>query len=159
VVPVVPVVPPAPPRSTDHKPGDVELDVAGLPWDGRIHATTKAKLVDGHWKLRRSVDPAIVSQVTEELEAVMGAPVIVAVAAGVAAEVTVAVPPPPPPAVPAGALTFPAFMQKVTEGIAAGAFTRESVTEACVACGLPALPGLISRPDLIPSVAAVLGVA
>jgi hypothetical protein len=93
--------------------------------------------------------------VIEELEAVMGAPVIVAVAAGVAAEVTVAV---PPPAVPAGALTFPAFMQKVTEGIAAGAFTRESVTDACIACGLPALPGLISRPDLIPSVAAVLGV-
>jgi hypothetical protein len=50
-------------------------------------------------------------------------------------------------------------MQRVTAGIAEHRFTREEVNAACVSQGIPALPGLINRPDLILSVATILGIA
>lgn len=54
-------------------PGDVpsvELDSKGLPWDERIHASTKAKIASGAWKAKRGVEDALVTQVEAELRAV-----------------------------------------------------------------------------------------
>lgn len=82
-------VPPAPPA-----PG-VELDSAGLPWDGRIHAESKAKIKkDDTWKKRRGVDDATVAAVEAQLRAVLAAPSV----AGNAPAAPALVPPPPPPA-------------------------------------------------------------
>ena len=54
----------------------VELDAEGLPWDGRIHSSSKAKLAKtGCWKLARGCDPALAEKVTAELKAVMVLPV------------------------------------------------------------------------------------
>jgi hypothetical protein len=50
-----------------------ETDKDGLPWDARIHASSKAKNADGRWRGKRGVDDAVVTQVTAELRAVMGA--------------------------------------------------------------------------------------
>ena len=47
----------------------VELDKTGLPWDERIHASTKSKLKSGEWKEKRGVDPALIASVTAELRA------------------------------------------------------------------------------------------
>lgn len=47
--------------------GNAELDKAGLPWDERIHAETKAKNKDGTWRARRNLDAAVKSKVEAEL--------------------------------------------------------------------------------------------
>lgn len=48
-----------------------ELDSTGLPWDERIHASGKSRNKDGSWRLRRGVEPATVTSVTQELHARM----------------------------------------------------------------------------------------
>jgi hypothetical protein len=65
----VTVAPPPPPP-----PAGVEVDVAGLPWDARIHASSKTKNADGSWRAKRGVDDAIVATLTAELKSVMAAP-------------------------------------------------------------------------------------
>lgn len=47
---------------------DVETDSKGLPWDERIHATTKTKTKKGEWKKRKGVDKATIAKVEEELQ-------------------------------------------------------------------------------------------
>lgn len=53
----------------------VPLDSQGLPWDSRIHASTKTLIADGSWKLRRGVDPAEVEKVKAQLKELMAVPV------------------------------------------------------------------------------------
>lgn len=55
-------------------------------------------------------------------------------------------------------MTFPNFMQVVTSLVAAKTLTGAKIQEAVVAEGLPSLPMLASRPDLIPGVATRLGI-
>lgn len=44
------------------------LDSMGIPWDDRIHASSKAILKDtGQWKSKRGVDPELLKQVQGEL--------------------------------------------------------------------------------------------
>lgn len=84
----------------------VEVDSSGMPWDERIHASTKATNKDGTWKQRRGVQPIVLEQVTAELkgQTVAVAPVVpvaaplqVPVAAPVAAPAPIA---PPAPVAP-----------------------------------------------------------
>lgn len=50
--------------------GTQELDAAGLPWDDRIHSSSKEKLVkDSTWKLKRGVDKTVVAQVEAQYRA------------------------------------------------------------------------------------------
>lgn len=42
-----------------------ELDAAGMPWDERIHSSTRSKLQNGNWKLKRGVDPDLVATITQ----------------------------------------------------------------------------------------------
>lgn len=186
----IPVIPAA--------PHDVELDSAGMPWDGRIHSDTKSKIGDGTWRTRRGADPAVVAAVTAELKAAMGAPAAPSAPAALVASSAPSVPVPPPfvasvaPSVPpapiipaagsAGAAptashsnmaaplepatppvsiaitTFPQLMMAITKGIAKGTFTQSDVVKAIEGVGLASIPMLASRPDLIPAVAAELGV-
>jgi len=48
-----------------------ELDSEGLPWDARIHASSKAKVKDGTWRLKRGVDDVTAYQIKLELHALM----------------------------------------------------------------------------------------
>lgn len=152
--PPAPVVPP-PPVATDAP----ERDASGLPWDGRIHASSKALLSDGTWRQRRNTDPALVKAVTEELRAALAAPSAVEPAPGLAfgpvQHGSPAVVPPPPPPVESPAMDFPSFMRAITAARTAPAV----VLDACKAVGMPSIPALAQRPDLIPTVAAALGVA
>lgn len=50
----------------------LDLDADGLPWDGRIHASTRSKIQAGTWKVKRGVDDAVIEQVKAELRAVLG---------------------------------------------------------------------------------------
>lgn len=173
----------------------IEVDASGLPWDGRIHASTRSKTQDGNWKMRRGVDDDIVSAVLNELRQTMGlAPTEVVPPTPLTpppAQVfaqphhqPAAVPPPPfvppaaPPAPPATTLptetpqagtaigaspseqiTFPKLMQKITAAFAAKTLDQAAIGAAVQAAGLPSLPMLASRPDLVPVVATALGLA
>jgi hypothetical protein len=77
-------------------------DAAGLPWDVRIHSSSKALNADGTWRIKRGLNPVIKNQVEAELRApvapAMPGNVPVPPAAVVAGPVTapVVVPPAPP---------------------------------------------------------------
>jgi hypothetical protein len=45
-----------------------ETDAAGLPWDERIHASTKALNADGTWRRRRNIDTTEIARVEAELK-------------------------------------------------------------------------------------------
>lgn len=146
------VIPAAPVANAD-------LDANGLPWDERIHASSKTKDVKGNWKYKRGVDRAVlVPEVEAELRAI-SEPAPVA-----------ATPPPPlaeaptpgnPTGIPAPDTGTPSvnvttFAQLVT-AITANSIDEERVKEALdkVRIGNFALLG--ARPDLIPAVAGHLG--
>lgn len=69
--------PPAPVASVPPAPATlsgVELDSAGLPWDGRIHAESKGKIADGTWRKKRGADPALVAEVEARLRELVAIP-------------------------------------------------------------------------------------
>ena len=164
-------------------PAGVELDEHGLPWDNRIHAESKGKIADGSWRKKRGVDPALVAQVEAELRQVMGAPSGPLGASTVpsaptpplatAAPVTVSLPTasvspavvPPPPAPAPAALgvevaqpdprqQFVALIGRASAAIQAGKVTQEEIKQVCQGAGIPALPLLANRLDLVATVAA-----
>lgn len=56
--------------------GDLQKDAEGLPWDARIHSSSRAFNADGTWRKRRNLDPAVLAEVETELRALMAAPVV-----------------------------------------------------------------------------------
>ena len=141
----LPPAPPAPPAdpvdnsSADPVGNSVEVDSAGLPWDERIHSGGKTKLADGTWRDKRGVEDSEREAIVSELAKVMAIPV-------------------PAPAViehtaPAAIKTLPEFVRAVT-GAKLG---NMMVTEAVKSVGLESITQLGARPDLIPAVAAELG--
>lgn len=78
--------------------GDVERDKDGIPWDERIHASTKTKVAAGTWTRRRNTPDAEFDAVMQELKAANTQRTVQA-AAGLI--------PPPPPATTGGAIPLP----------------------------------------------------
>lgn len=189
--------------SATQAPG-IEVDSAGMPWDHRIHASSRAKVADGTWRQRRNLDPNVLAQVQAEMLQVMGLPAPVVSAASQqeiviptapttplealeqAVEVIPPPPPPPPfapsvvvpaapvaiapppPSTPAGVattaspsnpVTFPQLVTRITKMLAAKELTQGDIAGACQSLGIPHMPALASRPDLIPSMATALGIA
>jgi hypothetical protein len=165
-VPSAPVTPP--------NPANVEVDASGLPWDERIHSSSKGKIADGTWKKKRGInDPALVARVEAELRQRM-APGFITVAASsvppeeaaavlAAAVFAPAVPfvppaapsvpaPPVAPSAPVGPATFEALMQMVVPIMGAGKLPPQALQEAALACGLPGLTALQQLPAQIPAV-------
>jgi hypothetical protein len=73
-----PPAPPMPPATVTPVPpihaSAVPLDGEGLPWDKRIHASTKTfRQSDNTWKLTKGVDKDLVERVKAELRATMSA--------------------------------------------------------------------------------------
>lgn len=151
----LPTAPPPPPGPAVAP----ELDSRGLPWDGRIHASNRAKKIDGAWKNKRGVDVAMISQIE-------GAP------AAPAAPLVTAAPPPPAPAAPS-VVTAPAppstasaptvvdfrgLMQKIQAATQAGKLSTEQVTAALAGVGLKPeeMSQLINNAPLIASVNAAV---
>lgn len=164
----------------------VELDANGLPWDGRIHSSNRGLMADGTWKYKRGVDrDKLVPEVEAELRALMGVPTPDPAMATIEAEgeaddggarphvapphsaggivnnqtdhpvaVTAA---PPPPAAPAGTGSAITTFPDLLKAIGAAKIPVETQTTACQTVGLRALSMLPARPDLIPAVAAELG--
>ena len=141
--PVIPPVPAAPaaaaaPTATAQPsaPAGVDVDANSLPWDIRIHASTKVKNADGTWRARRGVDPQLVLAVEAELRAVLAIP---GPAAPVVAPQQAQIPMPPavptipqPPALPNPPTPEAALAQSVT-GDAFDALSNEQRFPAWVA--------------------------
>ena len=45
-----------------------ELDASGVPWDPRIHATTKTRTAKDMWKKKRGIDDEVFNSVMAELQ-------------------------------------------------------------------------------------------
>lgn len=74
----MPTLAPVDADDDDNNPVDVgapDVDSKGMPWDKRIHASSKATVADGTWRMRRGVDKAIIDVVEAELKGV-AAPVM-----------------------------------------------------------------------------------
>jgi hypothetical protein len=150
---VAPAVPP-----TDSPAANVELDVRGLPWDARIHSRTKSKLANGEWKVARNTDPALVTQVENELKALAmvpndnTAPIITSVPTPPPAVNNATVPTPPQP----GALTLPDFMRKVSELITAGRLPQNEFIAILNAQGLASTTDIMPNQDKLPAINAAV---
>lgn len=143
------------------------LDKNGLPWDERIHASSRAKNADGSWRAKRGVDDATVAQVEGELKALMAIPSAPVPPAPEPVEpiATTVVPPAPLP-VPAAPLppapaaddraAFVNLISRASSAIGAKTLTQEELTAAVTAVGVPSLPLLANRLDLVPQVAATV---
>lgn len=81
------------PTLDDDQPPPPVKDSRGLPWDGRIHASSMATNADGSWRNKRGVDKDLLAAVEAELE---GRTEAMAAPASLGDLV-----PPPPPAEPA----------------------------------------------------------
>lgn len=50
--------------------GSVELDTDGLPWDARIHSSSKTKAQTGAWRLRRGLEDTELKRVWDQLRTI-----------------------------------------------------------------------------------------
>lgn len=145
-----------------------ETDTNGLPWDERIHASTKTKNADGRWKKRKGADEATITAVEAELRgnaaaapaSPVPAPQPVSVPATAPAPAPVAAPaeapapapvpaPAAPPTAPAPApaattLDFGGLMQIVSNGMI---MTPPQIDDAMIAW-LAAQVGVTSLPEI-----------
>lgn len=163
VVPIVPEVPaplgdaiPTPPVS------GADLDSNGLPWDVRIHASTKAKVADGSWRALRGVDKDFVTVVEQELRELMAIPspnaqsVPEPETSGAQipepSNVDVNVPTPIATIDPvASTVSVPEFVQWMMALIKDGKITMAKCNEGIASTGAKGLPDLTVRKDLIPA--------
>ena len=146
--------------------GEVERDKDGIPWDERIHASTKTKTQAGIWTRRRNLDDATFDAVMAELRAANTArtmeaaqalttPAETSAAEAFTPPASVTIPPASVPAPPAAAVptppaatpapapantgeapSFVEIMKKVTTGQSSGKLTQASLQENLAAVGL-----------------------
>lgn len=150
--------------------GSAELDANGLPWDKRIHSSSRAKVADGTWRMMRGVDAALVATVEAELRAVQAIPVpvmpLVNVDGGGGADMSVTVsnaalpllpaPSVPAPPAPTGPMTFVQLMQHITPMLISGKLDQPKLQGIVGTLGLPHLAALGARPDLVETVRAAI---
>ena len=105
------------PNVTEDAISGVDLDGNGLPWDSRIHSSSKKKTAKGVWKKRKNVPEATLMQVESELRQAMNA--------GEQVEPVVEATPPAPPAPPAP--VEPTVTKYMLEGVA---YTQDELVES-----------------------------
>lgn len=151
-------------------PSRVELDSEDLPYDARIHSSSREKIKNGTWKIKRGTGETFIIQVKNELRAALNAPASVQPASVPTAPQPAPVltipptvapveawpfPTPPaavtPPPATTGPTTLPEFMKEVGARISSGKLSESSVHEACAKHGVQ-FHTLAARPDLIPAV-------
>lgn len=169
--------PPAPAPAAAPIPapaGTLELDSKGLPWDGRIHASTKARNKDNSWKMKRGVEDALIAQVESELRRVMAIPspqhapiaaqppMVASSVQTTVASPTAAINPVPSPApapiqiTPQMQAEYVAFIGSTSNAIHAGKLTEQELLQCLASVGVESLPLLGARLDLLPAIAGIV---
>ena len=154
-------LPPAPPPGpTASVPpvaaptASVVTDKNGLPWDARIHASSKTMNADGSWRGRRNTDAHIIASVEAELRALMAIPAPAPASIAPPAINSVA---PPPPFMASAPTTLAEMMPLLTTAMLAGKLQPTAVGEVLAEMGVAGgAPMLAARPDLVPQVWAAL---
>ncbi len=140
-------------NSTPHVPVGM-LDSDGLPWDGRIHASTRTTTAKGVWKKKKGVEDSLTNAVTAELRQAQAAN-----KAAAHVPLNAAPPPPaagnaapPPPTVgnaaPPPPSTSPVSFVDVAKYVGERKFTAEQILTVCKQHGLPGLGLLTGAPAL-----------
>lgn len=173
--PLAPPSPPSAPSPADAAPSTsapaappvssvAEVDKNGLPWDERIHASSRAKIADGSWRMKRGVDPAKVTEVEAQLRAQIPAaappPPKADPLDNLKPEPAAPPGPPAPPAAPvAGAgLTFGQLAKRVGAKITLGELTAQDLAAKMAALGFPGgLHEANARPDMWATILETLG--
>jgi hypothetical protein len=131
------------------------IDSSGLPWDARIHSGTRGLNGDGTWRLKRGVSKPEVEQVTAELRKLMAipspGPQLVQ-----AAPVAPVAPPPPVPTVTDRHQKFVALFGRVIAATSEGKLTDEQTRTCLQSIGIPTLPQLAVRLDLVDEAARLI---
>lgn len=148
----------------EDEPTDDAPSVANpLPWDARIHTSSRAVNKDGSFRYKRGVDAKLIEQVEAELTQLMAIPApadaipfaVEAPPPPVPGPVAVAPPPPPAPAVDPKT-AFINLIDKVSTLIRDGKLTQEQVSSAVNLVGVSSISLLGTRLDLVPSVEATI---
>lgn len=135
----------------------IPLDKEGLPWDFRIHASTKTLIAEGSWKLRRGVDPTEVEKVKAQLKELMAVRVPPAPTGYVVPQAQVdrafevdvekeAV----EQYAAKNAVTLTDLIGRMSAAIAANKLTQSTIMEICTKHGVSEFHLLGNRPDLLP---------
>lgn len=168
---------PAEPEQPTSTGAGVELDADGLPWDSRIHSSSKAKTQKGVWKKKKGVSDDIKDKVESELRQLMAAPTTEPASSPAPvtpppapAEPQQPVPTPPPADVPTPPTTEPApvtpppaetndapstfaeFLKAVFAKVQSKETSIETVNEIVNKHGVANMQLMANRPDLIPQV-------
>jgi len=155
------------------------LDSAGFPWDERIHASSRATVADGTWKLKRGADPELVATLREaSKDPILPPPPTEAERLQTEQEQDVPDPakvgfgqqvPPPPPAIaapasgdawpvdvlgaiPDGKTPFQVFMTWAMGKLTDKSLTQPRLLEVIQAHGVAQLPVLNTQPEKIPAI-------
>lgn len=135
-------------------PGEpVQLDNNGLPWDNRINTSSRGKTAKGVWKKRPGLADGVYETIIEELKAAQAVPAPAETAVPAPAETDPSAAFNPPPAATSEIKTY----AELNAAIGSAGKTIEEVTAAVTAAGLQSYQLLGGRQDLIPTVAAALG--
>ena len=126
---------PVPPAASPAPAGTVKIDSAGLPWDERIHASTRALIADGTWRKKRNVNLNYCSAIEAQLRAEAGLP---------------APAPPAPPAPPAAAVstvtTFADAIRRIGPKMQDGTIAQAKLVETLGRYGMAGLHELNNKP-------------
>lgn len=139
-----------------------KIDKSGLPWDERIHASTKGFTGDGLWRRKRGVSDSEYDGVIAQLRQLMNLPAPAAIAEPSAAVVAaMRIPAETVPSVPSvdNRKAYIDLVGKCGASIAAGKLTKEDVNNACATATngvATTLPMLGNRPEFVPSVAQII---
>lgn len=125
----------------------IELDASGLPWDERIHASSRAKVQNGTWRKRSKLAEGVYERIEAELRIHFPKP-------------AAALPPPPPAGGAGGGSEFAALVQRLHAGYARenDPVTKEQQVQAMQHFGISGLEELSKRPDLFEAFAGMLGI-
>ena len=134
-----PTASPMPPAA----PATVLLDKTGLPWDARIHASSKTQNADKTWRVKRGASAELVAGVEAELRKLMAIPTPAA---------QPMIPPPPPPVPTADAQTeYVALVMQVAALVGANRLSIEQLQKCFQAVGITQMQDLGIRLDLLPT--------
>jgi len=142
------------------------VDASGLPWDTRIHASTKTMTQAGEWKKRKGVERADVDRIEAELRQAANAPgkIIIDTVASVELPTVINLFEQIAPFYREPCLDntellhdYRTLVPFLTVAVNENRTSKEKIVAAIMALGLPSFPMLEHRPELIPQLLRTLG--
>lgn len=155
---------PSLPSDEQDKQLDVELAKSStgqmIPWDERIHASTKKINADGSWKLVRGIGkkPGELQQVEAELLQTMQTPAAPAATQNNNDAGVLPPPPPPPPGDNVGTetITFAKALPLIQNATSKGVITKEQVEDECKKLGVTNFGLMAMNLDKLPDLLTAL---